>query len=454
MSNKWSFSPKDIRVPIVISVVVCLSLIACIVTYNMMFPVSICGQRLKRNVSEIDLSGRDISGQADRILRFTHLRYADLTDTGLTCWEYDLIHAAMPECTVRWSVPLGGKYFPSDTPELRLDDSVSPSELCRIGYFDRLQLLDARDYPLCDELYDAAQMLRQSDTNAANCLFSGTLYGAEINSDTLSLDLSDQKIDDLSEFYSKLRFFPHMKKIDVGDIACPDEEMDRLNRSFPDTKIVWLVEFGRWQVRTDIKVFSTLVGNEQTMVYGQEDFLPLLTYCTDLEALDLGHNRLRDGSCLAGLSHLAILILSYNYDIKDLGFLYSLPGLIFLELRSNSGITDLEPIGSLSDLQILEIQRLSTVKNASALARCSKLELIMANDVYFIDTRPYLIQKALPDCVFDTYSDDTARQGDSIRKIAQIKTLFANWPRVDTESYKSWNDVKFTDRPTCGWYIH
>lgn len=417
--------------------------------YHRLNTVVICGEEFDKSVSAIDLSGRQLAGEANTLLKLSHLKYADLTDTGITPEQYDTIHAALPDCSIRWSVPIGSTFYTNDIAELTLTPDISPSDIGTVRYLTDLKTLDARDYPLCDELYDLA-FTDGSKTAGYNLLLRDTLYGAEITEQTERLDFSHTKITDLSEFYDKLRFFNNIKKIYVGDISLPDEEMDKLNKAFPATRIVWLIEFSIWQVRTDIKVFSTQVGDLQTVKVTQDQIKPLINYCTDMEALDLGHNLMTDVSCLAGLKNIDILIISSN-KLTDISVLRNFPKIHFLDIRNQPGIDDLSPIASLPELEQIELQHLGWVENMSAFTHCPKLKILFAYDVRFTDCTLDDLKAACPDCLFDMTSDFTKKVWPNTDKNMTIRYLFTNWARVDTETYNGWDDVRYFDEPVNGW---
>lgn len=430
-------------------VLVGIALYVAAVIHHKLNTVVICGEEYDRSVSAVDLSGKPLSGEIDSLLQFSHLQYADLTDTGITPEQYDALHAAVSDCDIRWSVPVGNSFYPSDISTLTLTPDISPSDIHMIGYLTNLKTLDAREYPLCDELYDLTFQNGEKSVGY-DILLHETLYGTEITEQTEKLDFSHTKITDLSEFYQKLRFFTNIKKIYVGDIAIPDEEMDALNKAFPATKIVWLVEFSIWQVRTDIKVFSTQVGKLQKVKVRQDQIQPLVKYCTDLEALDLGHNLMTDVSCLAGLKNIDILIISSN-RLSDISVLRNFPKIHFLDIRNQPKIDDLSPIASLPELEQIELQHLGKVENMSAFMHCPKLKMLFALDVDFTDCTLDDLKAACPECLFDMESDFTKHVWANTDKNMIIRDLFTNWARVDTETYNGWDDVRFTEKPTCGW---
>lgn len=403
---------------------------------NVPTTVTVCGAEYELSVSEIDLSGRELSGDVEELLKLTRLKYADLTDTRITPEQYDTIHSALPDCSIVWSVPVGGEYYPSTVENLTLSPHISLSELKNIRYFTRLKRLDASGYPLCDGLFEATEPFRQPDSGCL-CVFSGKLYGCPISEATDRFDFSSQKITDVSEFYNVLRFFPNVREIYLGDISVPDEDVDRLNKAFPDISIVWLVEFAKWQVRTDIRVFSTLVGKIQLMTYDEKELFPLLAYCTELRALDLGHNHMSDISLIGNLTKLEVLILAENKmnTIEPLG---NLTKLHFLEIYNCQNVDDLSPLSNCTELENLMIYNDGDLRNVRALASCRKLKLLYAGFVNPVDYSWDLLKKELPDCVIDKHTYVTEGVWRNSRKGKAVRYAFSNWKKI--QRYNHWDD--------------
>lgn len=432
-----------IAVSIIAAAAVCLLAFGGFCIYRVVNTVTIGSVKYDRRISEINLSGSDVSSDFDVLLEMENLTNADLTNTNITPEQYDILAEKLPGCEIKWSIPLGSKTYSSNIQNLTLHEDVEPSELKNIRYFKKLKTLDARQYDLCDELYAATLAVSSSD---CEYIFSGTLCGKDINSNTTELDLSSCEVSDTAEFYNKLRFFPDVTSVFVGDCKVSDEEMDKLNQAFPDTKIVWLVEFGIWQVRTDIKVFSTLVGTLQPKTFTQDDLYPLVNYCTDLVALDLGHNRISDISSFYKLTKLEILGLC-NARITDISVLTKFPQLHYLELFGCTKLTDLSVLGELKNLEQLNIYGIYEFDNLKALSECTKLQYICAGhttpqgDYKWNDLR-----KALPECTIDTAGHRDAVQGGwrNSKKSADIRTAFTHWKLIET--YNNWDDVVYSQK--------
>ncbi len=411
---------------------------------NVINTVTINGVEYDKRMSEINLSGSDLSANITGLFEMKNLKTADLTNTNITPNQYEMIAQKLPDCHIKWSVPMGGTVYSSDVECLTLNQNISPVELEYIKYFKKLKTLDARGYLLCDELYNVTAAVSDSD-RGYDYLLQETLCGVEVTNKTTELDLSNKKITDVSEFYEKLRFFPDLAMVYVGDCKVSDEEMDKLNRAFPNNQIVWLVEFGRWQVRTDIKVFSTLVGVLQPRTFWQDSFYPLLNYCTELRALDLGHNKIYDLNGFSKLTKLEILLLPDAY-ITDLSGMKNFPNLHYVEMFNCSKVTDLAPLGDCANLQEIEMQNLGKVKNLAALQNCKKLKMLFAHGVKPTDYTWAEMRENMPDCWINTTDDPAFGGWRSTDKNQAIKTAFDHWDKIVT--YNSWDDVTYSEEVT------
>lgn len=433
MEKKSVFSSKKVQIILAASLTFILLII--ILCAFLMSTVSLAGNIYIKNMRSIDLSGCDISSDIDELLKMRKLESVDLTDTGITEEQYELISEHLSGCEIKWSVPLGEKAYPNDTESIKITEDVSPEELKNLKYFNNLKFLDATGYPLCDELYNATLSVSCSD---CRYIFSGTLYGAEVTSETQKLDLSDKEISEVSEFYQKLRFFPDITEIYVGDCKASDSAIDELNQAFPKNHIIWLVEFAKWQVRTDIRVFSTLVGKNKP--FSQEEFYPLLNYCTELRALDLGHNKgVYDLNGFSKLTKLEVLILA-DTNISDLSALSNFPNLHYLEIFDCNKITDLAPLGECENLEELEIQHVGKVKNLAAIQKCKKLKMLLGRGARPVDYTWVEMKESMPECYINFTATTPAKGGwRSTDKNQAIKTAFVNWEKIVT--YNSWDDV-------------
>ena len=188
---------------------------------------------------------------------------------------------------------------------------------------------------------------------------------------------------------ANLKQLPNLKKLVMCDCGPDNAAMDTLLAAYPDVKFVWNIQIGTHTLRTDATGFSTKNPSKHYTSASSEEYIKqvkscvrlekgdieALKYCTDLVALDLGHNYLtnEDLTVIAGLTHLKILILADN-KITDISALSALKELEYIELFMNS-ITDISPIcgiETLTDVNICNIN-LKNIEPLKQLTHCKRL---------------------------------------------------------------------------------
>lgn len=241
------------------------------------------------------------------------------------------------------------------------------------------------------------------------CLFlllCGAAAGEELSFGAVSfdrdvtyLDMGDQVVSDFPAFIGFLREFPNLEKVDMFATQVTAAEVGILEEALPDLKFGWTLQLMRYKnkhiVRTDAQAFSTLHGvcpNHPSSEFG------LLKYCTEMLALDLGHNNLTDISFLRGMPHLRVLILGENQRLKNIELLAELQDLEYLELFT-CGIRDITPLTKLPRLMDLNLAN-NSVKDWRPLKEMKQLKRLwisgMGEHALSAAEREEL-QEALPD---------------------------------------------------------
>lgn len=171
------------------------------------------------------------------------------------------------------------------------------------------------------------------------------------DSDTIDLGDMECTMEELTAFLDQ---FPNLAHVDMFGTQVEKDDIELLTSRYPDVKFGWTIHIwgkrGGHIVRTDQTAFSTLHGDCYSHSTEQ---LEVLKYCTELRALDLGHNRIQDISFLSGLTKMRVLILACN-GIKDISPLANMPELEYVELFSNK-IRDLSPLTGLTHLMDLNL---------------------------------------------------------------------------------------------------
>lgn len=184
-------------------------------------------------------------------------------------------------------------------------------------------------------------------------LWKVDVLGEQYDSTIDTLDLSKKKVDNLEEFSNSLKLLTNLRKLDMSYTNLTNEQLGDLRTKFPSVRIDWVVHMSKWSLRTDAVAFSVLVYKYDYRRMTTED-IQVLKYCTELQALDLGHQEIQDITVIGEyLPNLRVLILADN-KIKDISPLANLKHLHYLELFMND-ITDSSPLASCRELVDLNI---------------------------------------------------------------------------------------------------
>lgn len=364
----------------------------------------------RRDVTDLDLSDTAIT-EFDKLQELTRLEALNLCGTGISIEQYNALQAALPACSIRWSVPFQGGYCSSEIEALELD-SLSEADLEVLAYLPRLKSLTAdtcRDYDLITELMarypglevsytvelggtvypNTAQTLDISDPSAdelmallaylpdaATVNLTGTLpaneallevqqaypeitfvfdfevFGVRVNTLDEFIDLSDIKIASAEEVDAIIPHFYNLTQIDMVNCGISNEEMDALNRRHKDVKIVWSVYLCGIYLRTDAKHFMPVQYHIGSATGAQ---CYNLKYCTDMQAIDLGHYGTNNVDFVEYMPNLRFLLLcEANLDNNDVLAIGNCTSLEYIELQVTQ-VTDFWPLTNLTNLRDLNI---------------------------------------------------------------------------------------------------
>lgn len=305
----------------------------------------------------------------------TTQNYADLIDFA----------ARYPTLKVRWDVEIGDESYPADTISLQLKSgSVTAADLKRA----MAGLPALKEVMLPDDVVFSVdeQLAFQQEFPEIRFVWRVLLTSEfGVSSDAKQIDMRSFSISDADAFAKALQLLPDLTYADLCGCGLSDEQMVALRERFPAVKFVWLIRVSGWEIRTDIKGFST--GQRRSFPDGAGEFVGTkhsyksfrskdfenLKYCTDLIALDVGHcTKIGDVEFIAKLPKLKYLIISLC-DLKDISPLASQTELEFLEIKYNY-LTDLTPIANCTKLRYLncannEISDFSVIKNMPNLER-------------------------------------------------------------------------------------
>ena len=318
-------------------------------------------------VSENDTSiivpnGTDAKELIAALRYFPEITDTDLRNSGWTEEDVTAFAEAFPQMHVHRMIRIGTTAFDSDEGLLDLRNETNLNEKELIEALSGFASLKTVALP---------KTMSSDDVDAIHTAYPDveivgpvTAFGKTIEGGAEEIDLSDTKIHSIEEIDALLTRLPFLKKAVLCDCGLSNEQMETLCNAYPDVKFVWMIEIGKRKLRTDAIGFSTKNPSKYTnpkssdaynesvkkAIRLKEGEIEALKYCTDLEALDLGHNYLAnsDLEVIAGLTKLKILILADN-KITDISVLTALKDLEYIELFMNK-IPDLSPLTEMPSL--------------------------------------------------------------------------------------------------------
>ncbi len=331
-----------------------------------------------------------------------------------------------------------GMEYRQDVNELSIDDNtISTMEhdavysgICdALNNFSALELMDVKAANLT---LDEMTYLKENYPSV-KFVWNVDLYGKEISSDDTEADINGIEVTDIEDLKTKLRLLDGLTYIDMCDCGLENEQMEELRNEFPQIKFVWNVTLGLWTIRTDTVAFSTLKDGTITYRLTNDD-CKVLKYCTDMVALDLGHNKVTDLSFLEYMPELKILILVDNWltdtqspYLYDLSMLKYCPKLMYLEFFVGD-VTDISVFDYLPNLVDLNISY-NPISDVSHLLNFTKLERLYIEHTNLTEQDYELLKETYPDAYIVYYGEGSVDQGwrEHERYFAMIDMFHNNY---------------------------
>lgn len=198
--------------------------------------VQIGGQAVPKDAVSVDLSGRHITS-TEKIALLTELRSVDLRDNPLELEDIDALRAALPDCLIRWSIPLDGYAFDSSSSAIQ-DPAFSAASIPILSRFSNLTSVDATGSTAYAALLEATQ--RYPD-----CTF---LWRVPVGKQTFisteeTITLSDPV--DAETLVNACRALPAVKSIDVSALSLSPDEISQLVAACPEIRFVAAIPIGK-----------------------------------------------------------------------------------------------------------------------------------------------------------------------------------------------------------------
>ncbi len=230
--------------------------------------------------------------------------------------------------------------------EIILEDSVSLS----VGIVENyLKSPDLKLIASGGTLLTAEEYVSLSQKNPSARLLTKVDFGTfTVDMTAAEIAVSGNVVADKEAFERVISNLNDGTKLIMCDCGYTNEEMGALREKYTGIDFVWRLYLGKWSLRTDDEAFSVMIYASDTYKRLTSEDIKVLEYCTNLYAIDLGHQDITDLTTIGKLTSLRVLILADN-KITDLTPLSNLKNLQYLELFVNS-ITDLSPLASCTEL--------------------------------------------------------------------------------------------------------
>lgn len=363
-------------------------------------------QKLPQDTQYLSLGDGTVSQLAEAMAYLPQLKRVDATG----CLEYGSLEALKklyPDCTILYKVKLGGRMLSQTVSVLDLDYSELAQLDSVIAYLPHIKKINVTgNIPSNDDVLAYQQTYGNIEFN-----WSFQLFGVEVTSLDKEIDLSGIQMEDTQEVEASLKYFRKLERVIMCNCGISNEEMDALGQRNPDVRFVWMVRIAPGiTVRTDITYFMPYqFGTKLTDADTKN-----LKYLVDLEALDLGHNKITDVSFLAYMPHLKYLVIA-DAPIRDISACANLKELVFAEFFMTY-IRDYSPLLNCTNLVDLNIGY-AIPRDVTVFYQMTWLENLWMRGYWDYDGQERL-QAALPNTNFVFGSiEDTSATGSGWREL-------------------------------------
>ena len=271
------------------------------------------------------------------------------------------LQAEFPEITFSWAVSLGRLRAEGSDSSLDLGqaDLEGPEEFLALrAYFPALKTVDLRgagftNAEILGLMAKEPELAYQWDLGLGSARIDALAETAQLEG------LADYSLEDLRQLLPSL---PKLRKLVLLDSGFESADLDALDREFPEVRIVWNVDIGGVNLRTDALYYAP---NKFNNVRCYDEDMEPIRYCRDLICVDVGHRQVTHCEWVRFMPHLKYLILA------------------------DTGIRDLTPVGNLKELVFLEVF-LTNVKDLSPLQGCTALEDLNISYIQCKDPEPII----------------------------------------------------------------
>ena len=373
--------------------------------------VTVAGSAVPDDAESLDLEGNsdyDPELLTRELSELKNLKSVTFGDDPIPASRLERLRSDFPnvEFIAISTYPIAGNNYREDLTDLDLSGNPAAENLVDLlKPFPLLETVDLHNTNIRREQLIELKTAYPNMILKAEVELAGEVFSTEVE----ELDFNSKKISDYDQFFETITLFSSLSKVEMCDCGLSNEQMEGLRNAYPNTKFVWRVHLGKWSLRTDAVAFSVLITDYTHKRMTSED-IEVLKYCTDLQALDLGHQAITDLSVIGEyLTDLRILILADN-RITDLSPLANLPHLHYLEFFVNR-VKDLTPLAQCRELVDLNISYNRGITDITPLLDLPILERLWLESVSVPQADVNLLRETYPDATIVNKGSGSVDQG-------------------------------------------
>jgi len=274
------------------------------------------------------------------------------------CTDYEqllALQARRTDCTVHYTVTIGGEEYPEDTAQLVFqEEQPDIQELMeQLTWLPRMEsiFIEEPEAPAAELL-----ALRQAFPQIG-IQWNKTAFDVSYPSDVTEIDLSGMILESPEDVVEPLSYFPELEKVIM--CKCGSDPRTRFDNETmaafrekmrPEYTVVWSMSIYGIPVRTDDTYFMPIkYGVSEVHDYQLEQ----LIYCEDMLCVDLGHMAVRKLDWVTGMPHLKYLIVA-DGPLVYIEPLSTCKELVYLELF-DTHISDYTPLLGCTALEDLNV---------------------------------------------------------------------------------------------------
>ena len=309
------------------------------------------------------------------------------------------VKEAYPDLNVVCKVALGGGTYSSGSPMITVDALTAEELEAALPLLPNLKKLT-----VTAPVEDALALLTLGQAHPELTLdFSFTLEGVQVHSLAETLDFSNIQIADLDTLEAVVTRLPNLTRVDMHHCGIDNETMDALNRRYENIQFVWSVYVARMYLSTDTQAFIPIKHGK--VVYDSD--LENLKYCTEMLAIDLGHQIVTKCDWAAYMPKLQFFLCA-DTPLASIEPLTGLQDLKYVEIFITN-VKDYSPLLTLPALEDLNI--CWTYGDAEIIAQMPYLKRLWWAGKWFRPEERELIVSSLPDTLLNLDNGESTGAG-------------------------------------------